>query len=161
MPPVSAPSPITATGRIQELRDSGMSLSGVAEQLNKDGFVPPKRTARFTGAMIWRLLSQQDRRGPRPKSATKAGMLRADEWFLSDLARKLQMPRDTLHSWRRLGWVHARKLPVAGGPWVLWADEEELTRLRQLRQTPRGWSEEAEARTRLTQPKGQPDNEGA
>jgi transposase-like protein len=85
-------------------------------------------------------------------------MLRADEWFLSDLARELSMPRDTLHSWRRLGWVGARKLPVAGGPWVLWADAEELTRLRQLRQTPRGWSEEAETRTRLTQPKVQPDN---
>ena len=77
-------------GRIQELRDSGLSLARVAEQLNQDGFVPPKRTARFTGAMIWRLLSQQDRRGPRPQSATTAGMLRADEWFLSDLARELE-----------------------------------------------------------------------
>ncbi len=143
--------------RIRELTDSGMSLAAVAEQLNADGFVPPKRTDRFAGPMIWRLLSQQERRGPRPK-ATKAGMLRADEWFLSDLARQLGMPRDTLHSWRRRGWVRARKLPVAGGPWVLWADEEERTRLRQLRRTPRGWSEEAEARTRLTQPKAQPDN---
>jgi DNA invertase Pin-like site-specific DNA recombinase len=143
---------------IQELRDSGLSLAAVAEQLNKDGFVPPKRTDRFTGPMIWRLLSPQERRGPRPQSATKAGMLRADEWFLSDLARQLGMPRDTLHSWRRLGWVRARKLPVPGGPWVLWADEEELARLRQLRQTPRGWSEESEARTRLTRPKAQPDN---
>ncbi len=53
-------------------------------------------------------------------------MLRDDEWFLSDLARELEMPRDTLHSWRRVGWVRARKLPVAGGPWVLWADAEEL-----------------------------------
>ncbi len=144
--------------RIQELSDDGLSLASVAERLNEEGFVPPKRTERFTGAMVARLLSQQGRRGPRPKSATKVGMLRADEWFLSDLARELQMPRDTVHSWRRLGWVRARKLPVAGGAWVLWADDEELTRLRQLRQTPRGWSEEAEARTRLTQPKAQPDN---
>jgi DNA invertase Pin-like site-specific DNA recombinase len=144
--------------RIAELSDKSMSLAAVAEQLNQDGFVPPKRTKRFTGAMVARLLSKQGRRGPRPQAATKAGMLLEHEWFLSDLARELGMPRDTLHRWRRVGWVRARKLAVAGGPWVLWADEEELTRLRQLRQTPRGWSEEAEARTRLTQPKEQPDN---
>ena len=68
------------------------------------------------------------------------------------------MPQATLHRWRRVGWVRARKLPVAGGAWVLWADAEEQRRLRQLRQTPRGWSEDAEARTRLTQPKAKPDN---
>ena len=128
--------------RIAALRDSGMSLAAVAEQRNEEGFVPPKRTRRFTGGMVARLLSQRGGSGPRPRSATKAGMLRADEWFLSELARELSMPRDTLHRWRRLGWVRGRKLPVAGGPWVLWADAEELTRLRQLRQTPRGWSEE-------------------
>jgi DNA invertase Pin-like site-specific DNA recombinase len=144
-------------GRVRELRDAGMSLAAVAERLNADGFVPPKRTDRFSGPMVWRLLSQQERRGPRP-TATRAGLLRAGEWFLSDLARELGMPRDTLHSWRRLGWVRARKLPVAGGPWALWADAEELVRLRQLRQAPRGWSEDAEAMTRLTRPRAQPEN---
>jgi DNA invertase Pin-like site-specific DNA recombinase len=144
--------------RIKELTDGGLSLAAVAERLNGDGYQPPKRTQKFTGAMVGRLLSKQGRRGPRPQAATAAGMLREHEWFLSDLARELQMPRDTLHSWRRLGWVGARKLPVPGGPWVLWADAQELMRLRQLRQRPRGWSEEAEARTRLTQPKTQPDN---
>ncbi len=139
--------------RIQELSDRGLSLTAVADQLNEEGFVPPKRTQRFTGGMVTRLLSQQGRRGPRPRAAMKAGMLREHEWFLSDLSRELGMPRDTLHRWRRVGWVRGRKLPVAGGAWVLWADAEELLRLRQLRQTPRGWSEEADARTRLTRPK--------
>lgn len=144
--------------RIQELSTRELSLAAVAEQLNKDGFVPPKRARRFTGGMVTRLLSHQGRRGPRPRAATKAGMLREHEWFLSDLARELGMPRDTLHRWRRVGWVRARKLPVAGGAWVLWADAEEVLRLRQLRQTPRGWSEDADARMRLTRPKTQSDN---
>jgi DNA-binding transcriptional MerR regulator len=144
--------------RIQKLSDSGLSLAAVAEQLNQDGFQPPKRTQRFTGGMVGRLLSRQALRGPRPQAATKAGMLQEHEWFLSDLARELGMPQATLHRWRRVGWVRARKLPVAGGAWVLWADAEEQRRLRQLRQTPRGWSEDAEARTRLTQPKAKPDN---
>jgi hypothetical protein len=144
--------------RIEELSDGGLSHAAVAEQLNRDGFHPPKRTPLFTGGMVARLRSQKGRRGPRPQAATAAGMLRENEWFLSDLARELEMPRDTLHRWRKVGWVRARKLPVASGAWVLWADAEERTRMRQLRQTPRGWSEEAEARTRLTQPKAQPDN---
>jgi DNA invertase Pin-like site-specific DNA recombinase len=144
--------------RLAELSDKGLSLAQVAEQLNQEGFRPPKRTPRFTGPMVGRLLSQQDRRGPRARTATATGLLQEHEWFLSDLARELGMPRDTLHRWRRVGWVQARKLPTAGGAWALWADAEELLRLRQLRATPRGWSEEAEARTRLTQPKPHADN---
>jgi DNA invertase Pin-like site-specific DNA recombinase len=146
--------------RIEELSDDGLSLAAVAEQLNRDGFQPPKRTPRFTRDMVARLRSQQEGRGTRPQSAMATGMLREHEWFLKDLARELEMPSDTLQRWRKVGWVGARKLPVANGAWALWADEEERTRLRQLRQTPRGWSEEAEARTRLTKPKARIDNRG-
>ena len=146
--------------RIDELSDSGLSMSEVAEQLNRDGFRPPKRTPRFTRAMVARLRSQQEGRSTRPQSVMAAGMLRKNEWFLKDLARELEMPSDTLQRWRKVGWVRSRKLAVANGAWALWADEEERKRLRQLRQTPRGWSEEAEARARLTQPKARPDNEG-
>lgn len=144
--------------RIAELIDNGLSLAAVATQLNQEGFRPPKRTPRFTGGMVGRLRSKQGRRGPRPQANSAAGLLQEHEWFLSDLARELGMSRDTLHRWRRVGWVQARKLPVPGGAWVLWADAEDLARLRQLRITPRGWSEEAEARTRLTRPKPRPDN---
>lgn len=146
--------------RIEELSDSGLSQAAVAEQLNRDGFRPPKRTPRFTREMVARLRSQQEGRGSRPQSAMAAGMLEENEWFLKDLARELEMPSDTLQRWRKVGWVHARKLAVANGAWALWADAEEKTRLRQLRQTPRGWSEEAEARTRLTKPKARTDNQG-
>ncbi len=53
--------------------------------------------------------------------------------MLTDLARELGMPPATLHNWRKHGWVHARKLPVAGGHWALWADGRELKRLVRLR----------------------------
>jgi DNA invertase Pin-like site-specific DNA recombinase len=144
--------------RIRALRGKGLSLAQVAEQLNRDGFRPPKRTPRFTGAMVGRLVAQQTPHGPRPRTATATGLLQEHEWFLSELARELDMPRDTLHRWRRVGWVQARKLPVPSGAWALWADADELARLRQLRKTPRGWSEEAAARTRLTRPKPRNDN---
>ena len=34
---------------------------------------------------------------------------------------------------RKVGWVRARKLPVPGGHWALWAEGAELQRLARLR----------------------------
>jgi hypothetical protein len=73
------------------------------------------------------------------------------------LARELAMPQATLHRWIRVGWVHARKLPTPGGHWVIWADADELDRMRRLRTCPRGWSDELMF-VRLTRPKAR-DNE--
>ena len=56
-----------------------------------------------------------------------------DEWWLSDLSRELGIPQPTVHSWIRRGWIRGRKLPGMGGRWILWADAEELDRLRRLR----------------------------
>jgi hypothetical protein len=67
------------------------------------------------------------------------GLLQKGEWLLSDLARKLNMPAATLHRWRKVGWVHARKLPVPGGHWAIWADRTELKRMARLRQFRRSW----------------------
>ena len=45
-----------------------------------------------------------------------------------------------VHSKR--GWITARKLTGGGGRWILWADDEELDRLRRLRASPRGWADQ-------------------
>jgi DNA invertase Pin-like site-specific DNA recombinase len=119
--------------RIDELRAEGKSMAAVAECLNQEGFHPPKRAARFTGAMVSGFLSKGGRSGPRPQALSAAGLLQKGEWLLTDLARHLGMPSATLHRWRKVGWVHARKLPVPGGHWALWAEGAELKRLSQLR----------------------------
>ena len=67
------------------------------------------------------------------------------------------MPQATLHRWIRVGWVHARKLPTQGGPWVIWADADELDRMTRVRTCPRGWSDE-DVFAQLTRPKAR-DNE--
>jgi DNA invertase Pin-like site-specific DNA recombinase len=128
--------------RIDELRAAGQTLAEVAERLNREGFHPPKRSARFTGGTVARLLAKWGRTGPRPRVVAGPGVLGEDEWLLTDLARRLEIPRNTLHRWVRVGWVHARKLPTPGGHWVIWADADELDRLSRIRTCPRGWSDE-------------------
>jgi len=128
--------------RIDQLHEAGQSLSEVAEQLNREGFHPPKRSERFTSATLTRLLAKRGRTGPRPHVVAEPGVLCEHEWLLSDLARKLEMPQATLHRWVRVGWVHARKLPTAGGHWAIRADADELDRMSQIRTCPRGWSDE-------------------
>ena len=84
-------------------------------------------------------------------------ILATDEWWLTDLARHLSMPQQTLYRWMRRGWVHARQLPVVGGRWTLWADPDEVDRLRQPCHCPRSWHNQPQAAA-LTKPKRRPQS---
>ena len=145
--------------RTLTLRHEGLSFEQVAEHLNDEGFYPPKRTDQFNGGMIARLLSRQGLHGPRPRTMAKVDVLQSHEYWLSDLARSLSMPNATLYKWQRLGWVHSRKVADAFGRLALWADDEELERLRQLRLFKRQWPEPRYP-ARLTTPKTRSDGEG-
>jgi DNA invertase Pin-like site-specific DNA recombinase len=143
--------------RIDEIRKAGRTLAEVAEQLNHEGFRPPKRSPTFTQGILAGLLAKRGRTGPRPRAVVEGGVLGEHEWFLTDLARKLEMPQATLHRWVRVGWVQARKLPTPGGHWVIWADADELDRMSRLRTCPRGWSDEPML-AQLTKPKARDNN---
>jgi DNA invertase Pin-like site-specific DNA recombinase len=119
--------------RIEELHAQGQTMAQVAQCLNREGFHPPKRARCFTTSMVAGFLAKGGRSGPRPRALSAQGMLRRGEWLLTDLARKLQMPSATLHRWRKVGWVQARKLPVPGGHWAIRAGAAELNRLTRLR----------------------------
>jgi hypothetical protein len=138
--------------RIAELRAAGKSMAAVAESLNQEGFHPPKRATRFSKDMVAGFLAKGGRSGPRPVALSAKGLLHKGEWLLTDLARHLSMPSATLHRWRKLGWVHARKLPVPGGHWALWANAAELKRLARLRRHQRARRDQSLA-TELTTPK--------
>jgi DNA invertase Pin-like site-specific DNA recombinase len=118
------------------LRKDRLDATEMAERLNAAGFRPPKRTTRFTGAMVRRLLERLGLPG-RERLGSQTG-LRADEWRPGALARHLGIPRDTLNKWRSKGWLHARR--DDDGYWVLWADADEVTRLRDLHALPRTWA---------------------
>ena len=125
--------------RIDALRGKGESLGKIAEYLNKEGFYPPKRTSQFNERMLSKLLGARGLQGRRPKAMADPELLEEHEHWLTDLARELGIPFGTLLKWQRVGWVHGRKVPVAGGRWALWADGEELSRLRNLRSYRREW----------------------
>jgi DNA invertase Pin-like site-specific DNA recombinase len=140
--------------RIDTLRRDGVSFAQIAAHLNREGFYPPKRTDRFNGGMVARLLSQRGLHGPRPRAMVDGSVLKPHEYWLADVARELHMPIATLHKWQRVGWVHSRKVTVASGRWAIWADAEELERLRQLRAYKRTWPEPRYPQA-LTTPKSQ------
>jgi DNA invertase Pin-like site-specific DNA recombinase len=128
--------------RIVALRDQGQTAGEIAAALNREGFIPPKRRATYNRGMVRQLLARCGLSSWH-RARPDGGVLREDEWWLSQLALELGMPPITLHSWLRRGWVRGRKL--AGGRmgrWILWADNQELDRLRRLRACPRGWSDE-------------------
>jgi DNA invertase Pin-like site-specific DNA recombinase len=128
--------------RIDALRTERKTLSEIAETLNREGFHPPKRSLIFTKGILSVFLRERGiHTGSRPKSMMDERHLEADEWWLADLAAKLSMPIATLHRWQRVGWVTSHKVPAAGGRWAIYANADELLRLRRLRDTPRGWPE--------------------
>jgi hypothetical protein len=140
--------------RIKELLDRGKTLDSIAECLNSEGYCPPKRSSKFTAGMLTRFLRDRGiRTGRLPKNVTEENHLEVDEWWLSDLAAKLQMPSATLHRWRRVGWVTSRKV-FTTGRWALFADNSELRRLQRLRTHRRGWPDPYPAE--LTTPKSNP-----
>jgi len=143
--------------RIDELRQEGRTLTEVAEQLNQEGFRPPKRAAAFSKSILNHLLWGKGAGGARLQAVRESGLVGEHEWLLTDLAQQLGMPPVTLHRWIRVGWVHARKLPTLRGHWVIWADRDEQERMTQLRNCPRGWADEP-VFAQLTKPKARDKN---
>jgi hypothetical protein len=70
--------------RIESLRHAGYSCAQIAEHVNREGFYPPKRTARFTGETVARLLRRRGLHGPRPRAMDDASALRPHEYWLAD-----------------------------------------------------------------------------
>jgi len=142
--------------RIVELHQQKRTSAQIADQLNREGFRPPKRRETFNREMVRTLLSRQVR-AERCARAVANHTLAAGEWWFTDLARHLNLPQPTLYSWLCRGWVHARQLPVAGGRWIIWADPDEVNRLRELRSCPRRWHNQPQMAA-LTQPKRRPES---
>jgi DNA invertase Pin-like site-specific DNA recombinase len=126
--------------RVEHLKQEGQTLAQIADALNKEGFRPVKRATRFTRNTVCQFMRRErERRGVQPKSPRDQNQLHENEWWLPDLAMHLKMPFATMHRWRKVGWVSARKVTETGGHWAIFADPAELKRLAQLRSYRHSW----------------------
>lgn len=113
--------------RVVALRHDGHAAAQIAACLNREGFVPPKRCGEFYPELVHELLV---RRGL-SNEKKYAGQLGPHEWWLPKLAGAIPVSAGKLADWARRGWLHSRRTP-AQHLWILWADEQELKRLRKL-----------------------------
>ena len=114
--------------RVVELREAGHTAPEIAEGTERGGILSAqaKRQVYHAGGLPVAQAPRPDR-----QRAVSRRVARPDEWWLTDLARELQMSHLKLRDWANRGWVHSRKTPVQGY-WILWADKDEVRRLRKL-----------------------------
>jgi hypothetical protein len=62
----------------------------------------------------------------------RSDLLGPSEWWIRDLATKLEVRPCKVHYWATQGWIHSRKTP-SGKHWIVWADADELKRLEKLK----------------------------
>lgn len=118
--------------RLPHLRGEGKTGEEIAEVLNREGY-HPARGESFTGDHVRRLLSVWGLSGQQRGVGSTKDLPSADEWWLPALAKELGEKPIVVHRWRWSGWLHTRQLPGKAGRWIVWADSEEVDRLRQLR----------------------------
>ncbi len=120
--------------RIAQLHREGLHLAQIAARLNDEGFVPPRRRGVFKEATIGSLMRDLGLVG----ELFRDDLLGQDEWWIADLAGKLGVIPQKIHYWVKQGWVHSRRTP-SGKHLIVWADRDELHRLRQLATGKNSW----------------------
>jgi len=127
--------------RVLSLHQDGLTCPAIAQQLNLEHWHPAKRRQTFNGPMVASLLLRQGVSVGASHRQAPWEDRNADEWTLNELAWQLQMPPVTVFSWLRKGWLQTRQV-VRGGhrQWLVWADANELERLRACRAAPRRWA---------------------
>ena len=122
------------TERVTELHRAGLHLAAIAEQLNDEGFVPPRRRGAFTEGAIGTLMRDLGLVG----ELFRDGLLEKDEWWIPDLARDLGVIPQKIHYWVKQGWIHARRTP-SRKHLIVWADREDKRRLQRLSKHKSSW----------------------
>jgi DNA invertase Pin-like site-specific DNA recombinase/transposase-like protein len=122
------------TERLSQLHVQGLHLAQIAKSLNAEGFVPPRRRGVFTEAGIGSLVRDLGLVG----ELFRDELLAKHEWWIPDLAEKLGVIPQKVHYWVKQAWVHSRRTP-SGKHLIVWADKDEIRRLRQLAKRKNSW----------------------
>jgi DNA invertase Pin-like site-specific DNA recombinase len=130
-------------------RREGLSAKQIADRLNKEGLRTPRHNRAYSAAMVLTLLSRWEV----ATAKDLVGRLNLDEWWLPDLIRELGIDGSKMRRWIQRGWLNAWRASVQR-MWVVWADADELHRLRRLRDRSRLGAKHYP--TGLTRPKVRP-----
>jgi DNA invertase Pin-like site-specific DNA recombinase len=114
--------------RLVELREAGKTAEQTADTLNAEGFASINPSKKFNREITRKLLLKLGLYGERNDDS----LLAPGEWWVRDLADKVEIPWQTLREWAVNGWVHGRQTNVEK-LWIMWADTDEMKRLRKLR----------------------------
>lgn len=126
--------------RVEQLGQQGLTAAEIAECLDHEGFRPAQQTDQFHKWTVSLLFQRLRRDRPATQRASNRVRLKEHQWFVTDLAGQLAIPKSSLFKWVKRGWVRVdSQLPGYSGRLICWADADELERLRRLRQMKFGW----------------------
>ena len=125
--------------RIRELASQGLDSTLIAQCLDAEGYRSPKLVEGFGHQGVQKLMRRLGLSRHQGRQRPPQGLLGEHEWWLGELAGRIRMPKQTLYTWVRRGWVSSRQSTGHARRWVVWADEAELERLRRLHELPRGY----------------------
>ncbi len=114
--------------RLRAMSQERLPAAEIAQRLNAEGSHPPRKAKQFNSGIILHLMAQLGL--PRRSRYGTSEGLGPNEYRPMGLARRLHVSRDRLRRWQRNGWVRSRR--DGDGHHVLWADADELRRLREL-----------------------------
>ena len=127
-------------GKINDLQTQGKNLKEIAVILNEEGWKRTKNKSVFDGAAISALLT---RSGKRTRKNIRSLRVKREpnEYTLLELSQKVDIPEPTLQSWRTKGILKSRRATDTShnGVWLVTADEQEIKRLKDLKNQPREW----------------------
>jgi DNA invertase Pin-like site-specific DNA recombinase len=112
---------------VRQWHGEGCTPRQIADRLNEAGHRTPRRNRPFTRVQVHELLRRAGLSGGRmqPEPLTDG------EWWLCDLAVHLGVGAANVRRWVARGWVRARRSRGLHH-WIVWADRQELKRLRAL-----------------------------
>jgi len=121
--------------RVHDLQAEGHKAPAIADALNAEGWMPPKRRATYTAAMIRDLLRRLGMpAAPRLSWTARLQEREPGEMTIHELAARLNAPHVTVHRWIQRGLVAARKVSVlTQSVWLIQTNEAEIERLRHRR----------------------------